>query len=433
MGIKKFVADVLNDLKELPNDNRSLHPMICIESEFSYQSLINFLNDFSNTPEEAFNHQKILQCFCDFLSDRWLGIRHTDSAYPYQQGTRANRAYLIFAEHIAHYFLPYFTLRSYDLVMPSVASGVYKLSRRHLNDFCWHEFIISDDGTPIEIEKCLEDALWNRTSFLAHTGLDSKPLNDQESNRVIHHSEETENYYQAMQFYFQSGIDKDLNVARKRLHEALQENDLYVVKSNHGIEGQKKLFKYILSYIKDKNEFTELMTRGIPANEWHEWMQCIHKEDLVNFFLNEENSFINTVQRKQNYTGDEKHDRAILYCLSEIYRREKSNLESTSTGMIGYFSCFNKEYIGEYRKYVGGYTNAEKQAAVTLYQAFLRSQLPLNAFETFLDQNQINNKQRGPCYELGSQLSFLIEQTSLVGDPSYFQKGSTSFFRMFGF
>ena len=98
----------------------------------------------------------------------------------------------------------------YKLLMPSVeVEKKYKTSKGGLSDLKLHEFVFADDGTPIEVEKALNEYYQNcleirklsphqKTYNLYHTckeGNEKVALTQMEHDRVTFHSKQSDDYY----------------------------------------------------------------------------------------------------------------------------------------------------------------------------------------------------------------------------------------------
>lgn len=410
MLVNDFAADILLDLETLPKEDPALDVLVRIESRIAFDKLKRLLEQCNRSKACIDLHK--LKAFCHFLSDRWLAIKFTDSSYPHHPRTRANLAYLIFATAINQIE----AIDIYTLVMPTVGALNCLTSRGMLMNFRLHEFVLGDDGRPIEIAKCLDEALNNKTDALHHTSGDKRPLSKSEKERVINHSSEANEYYDALQFYLKTGIENDLLIAKKQLHDMLESDDCEVTAS-YGVEGRRRLTKSILATVNDQKAFIDLM-QSIPSSDWADFLKDMDTQDLEKYIL-QNDSFINALQKPSAYSKDETHNKAFLFCITELYKRARL-CGNDYLNRWGYFADLSQKYLGDYAKYLQGYNRDEKLLAVDCLQAFFLSDSKLSEFHNYLKHSD-NAKNVGPLYELGSHLAWITNQVEVVGDPAFFQ------------
>lgn len=424
MLVKDFASELLAEIDSLPkSDDPNLDVLIRIESQQAFDNLKVFLHKL------AFNENAItlanLKACSKFLSERWYNIKHTDSCYPHHPKTRANRAYLILAEAVSK-LVPE---EVYTLLMPTVGAIVHPTSRKNLSSFRLHEFVLGDDGTPIEVAKCLEDAAKQKTDKLFHTGGHRRPLSLRERERVINHSQEAYEYYDALQFYLNSGVENDLIQSKKIIHEVLESDDCTVT-ATYGKEGRRRLTKSILSTVKNQKDLMALMVE-IPRQDWPDFLKDMDTNDLSRLIL-EDDSFLNAIQKPKAYSLDEVNNKAFLFCATELYKRERL-CAGEYDNPWGYFTAMSKKYIGDYSKYLQSYTKEEKIAAVDVLQDFLRSNRNLCELDAYLESNAEINAHRGPLFETMSDLGWITYQIKLVSDRHFFQPKPSGFLaKLFG-
>ncbi|MBA3660715.1 MAG: hypothetical protein H0W64_03225 [Gammaproteobacteria bacterium] len=424
MPIKDFIGKVLKEILTLPNQKNSSNPYVCMEDYLAWRELLDFLAKYQFAKEEV-DRQFLNKC-CDLFSRRWAIIRHTDSCYPIQLFMHANQAYILFAKALSLEVKSRFIdLSPYDILMPSVTATSHQTSRSMLDDFQLQEFVIGDDGTPIEVALCLDLMLEAHTTQLFHTSQPTRPLSENEKQRIIKHSDEAEDYYEAIYYYIQSGCDNDIAEARASLHESIKKSS-YQVTSTYGLEGNKRLIKG-LTNCASRDDLLHYMVHFMPQNRWSEFINEIDSATLSNIMLGDR-LLIDCVQSPNSYKNqDELYNKAVLYCLTEIYRRNREAVKEETNSFLNYFCKVQKNYLNGIRRYTGGYTKAEKQAAATLFQSFLKSNESLNKFECYLNKLNITAIQRGPLFESLSNLGMIINHANLSCSPSFF-RAEHSFF-----
>lgn len=420
--VMDFVSMIVNTLPLLPADNDNLDILIRVESQLAFNKLKLCLHKYS-ADETPLNLSHI-KYFCGLLSDRWYYIKHTDACYPHNEQTRANRAYLTLAVHLCLEIKE----QVYNILMPTVGAIFHVTSRDNLSCFKLHEFALGDASMPIEIGRCLDDAVKNKTSQLYHTGIYNKPLNESEKQRVIHHSKEAYDYYDAIQFYVQAGFINDLLMAHKILHEKLKSDD-YAVTATYGQAGRKRLSKAVLSYIKNQTELIELMVK-LPQCEWKNFLKDMDYEDIFNLATNHD-SFIKALQKQSAYKADdEKYNKALLFCMVEIYKRERVRGNFYKNNW-GYLKSLGQSYLGNYNKFIQSYTKEEQIAATECLQAFIMSNRALKQINEYLDSDPPLAIHKGPLFETASDLYYIVYQLQQVSDPAYFHKQPSRFLPKF--
>lgn len=412
--IQEIIESSLQQINHLSSDcNDDL--LVEVESKLSFAAIVDFLNELKNTNlNSKFGYWK---CCCDFLSKRWQGIKNTDAIFSHNPQTLANRAYFIFAQELAKHL----NINSYALLMPTVGAIIHHMSRENLNDFKFQEFILGDDGTPIEVAACLENALKKRTTDLYHTSNYQKPLSYQEQMRIVYHSKLVKDYYDLIK---QSAITNSSVSPQviQNFNDAIR-NDNYQVTASYGTEGLQRLSKYILTMLKNKNEFIKTMMKYVPMKKWQEFLDQFSTDDLMKIILDDD-SWIIAMQKKENYNGDQIHDKAVLFCFAEIYWRQQS-LDKK------YFTPIN--WITEFASVYLGVSNlGHKDGAISAFKKFLCSPEPLCNFKTFIAENTKPEFKKA-LFAISSNLHFLAHQTELIADPAFFQYKESNFLDKFCF
>ena len=321
----------------------------------------------------------------------------------------------------------------YDLLMPDVenvesASKLYKTSKGTLSDLKLHEFVFSDDGTPIEIKKALDNYRLDASEMrktnphklaykIYHTckGENEKiPLSEAERDRVIKHSD------QAYQYYISILTNKDVEAKEKELQDAIN-GDNYVVNTNYGDIGEKKLNsgvgENIRQLIKSQEQLVDIM-KNLPRNEWKNFLEIIDTQDLLKIML-EKKPFIDAVRNRQIYKEEDmEYNRALCYCFAEAYIRDRNDKPQFKS-FIGSF--------GKWSSYVGGYSKEQKIEAVIKLQEYLASGQDLKLFKVNMgknnkgqDVNYLNILLQKNMGGYDSETAVLANQVILVGHASYY-------------
>ncbi|RDI48760.1 hypothetical protein AQULUS_09200 [Aquicella lusitana] len=440
--IKEVVEDVLKAfqlLEECPH----LKPLVRIESDLAFRELNLVLEQFVRSEAQINQILKnypgpemgAIQCCLEtiliFLNDRWECIQGTDAVYFHYPNSRINRACLLLAQHLATLL----ETHPYLLLMPSI-KNLYKgeLLERLLS-LNFNEFIMSDDThTFIEVGPCLNAADKSRTTTLFHTDGSEKKLTENETQRIINHSLEALYYYDVIEYSTQRLQMPIPPNSSNELFKALKEQKCHM-KVSYGRKGNQKLAETILRKIKDPHELVDIMTSVLSKNEWRDFIGCISTETLARIML-EGDALAYCIQKSKNYTGDADHDRAILFCFSEIYwrQREKEGEHTTSAGWLPNYSKkwlsynYTHSLVDYGKKWMGGYNKDEKKAAVEVLQSFLISDVELGGLPDYL---KIKKKEavEGALFE--GDLGMIASQAGLIADPAYFQKRTTGLLSYF--
>lgn len=400
--IKDFVEPVLTQIKNLSPQKSCSNILLYVESQLAVEKLVCFLEKNASSDSGIFIN--VLRKFCDFLSERWFKIKNTDAIYPHHPETQANRAYFLLAESLGEIMHQ----SPYDLLMPTVGAIIHQMSRNNLSCFKFHEFILADDGTPIEVAKCLNDAAKNKTTKLFYTGLHKQQLNYNEKNRIINHSSLANKYYKEIELYEKYGTE-DYKEVGEKFNDAIGQAN-YIVAATYGEQGQIRLAKNLLAGMKNRRVFIETLIGLVPQERWKEFISYMPTEELSTLLFNN-NSFNTTLMNKRTYTESMLYNRAIMFCFVEIYWRKRAAGDRFS-------SIFGK--LTDYTTgLLGAFTKDQKEEGVRLLQEFLMSHENLSKLIEYVKKHAKNKESYNAIFEVGSNLAIIADQIIAIADPDY--------------
>lgn len=410
MLVKEFVQALLDEIDALRDDELLTDSFVKLESKLSVIALKHFLRNYlSNDGVLMTMH---LNRFSDFLSKRWQFISRTDACYTSNPNSQINKACILLAKKMQH-ALDRTTTSIFDhyfyLLMPNVASFQQYLKRKPLNDYTLQEFFICEHGQPLDIAKCLEDAVKNKKTTLMHTGDLQLPLSESEVSILKTHCEETTDYYDALLFYVKTNTKNDVIAAQKQLQEALI-NPNFKVHSSYGEVGVKRITNYILTLVKTPKEFIPL-AHEINKEQWQTFITSIATVDLQRLFIRHKEFYLN-VQNPDFFSQDSLQNRFILLAFTELYIRMR-NEGKEYTSQFAYFTARGGKYLGGMGKYIQSYPKQLKVDAARELQKFLMSDCSLSEIEHYFN-HPTRMKFKGPLFESGSDLGSIIEQIKLL-------------------
>ena len=391
MSLQSFAKEMIQAIDFIPEQDKNLTPFLFLKLEARLEKLVQLLKDLlsSKTGENLEN----LEPFLLLLSDCWDDMQGKDEIYVHHPYTKTNRVFFMLAEKLSSICHE----PAYGLLMPSLRNLDQSIQAR-IFKLKIHQFVFADNGIPIDVASCLDEAAQNKTTILLHTEGKKSPLNEDERKRVIHHSKEAFYYYEAIEYHVKK-YPVSFEFQKKEFHEAIQK-ETYQVTASYGESGAMQLFKDFFPDIHFNAEFNqhqliELMTNKLPKEKWQDFLDEIGMIKLKTIIL-EGDLLHNCVQRKKYYSGDDFHDQAILFCFTEIYwcDREKQDKHTSKvpelaeyayTFLGGYGSRLKKRI----EKQVGGHEKELKEKAVLIWKAFLLSDRKLSELEDYLKENQV--------------------------------------------
>lgn len=411
-SLQDILGPIIKKIEELPEDAYGKDILTFIESNDRYEMLLQKLNNklhsgvLSNQElsQDAFN--KLCYELSNELCDIYFEKKNTDAIYPITSYSRANRACIVLAEALAQLTKTH----TFAKLMPQVEAAVPMLTRRNLSEFKLHEIMLADDGTVIEVEKCLLQALQNKTLQLYHTQNTLRKLNTNERKRIITHSREAINFYNALIKYVIDGKD-EYQQPLEQFIKAIR-SDNYQVLSTYGSEGEKRLIFSILKNVKNKHQFIDLVSGRVHSKQWKMFLKKIPTSLLMQIMLEGE-PLINVLQSRSSYTGDETRDRAMLYCFAEIYLRQQQGEDNPQ-----FLEGWLPNYINQY---LGNYSTQCKQEACKLLQVFLASHEELHTFESVLKRMAIKDEHFEALFSILTNLGLFTEQIRMITNPDYFR------------
>lgn len=410
-SLQDILGPIISKIEELPEDTFGKDILTFIESNARYDRLLqklssklhNGVNSSQQLSSDVIN--KLYYELSNELCDIYLAIKNTDAIYTITPHSRANRACLILAESLAHFSHTHVLAK----LMPPVDAAVPILSRKDLSHFRLHEFILADDGTVIEVEKCLMQALKNKTLQLYHTHNASRKLNINERKRIISHSLEAANFYKALINYVVDG-NLEYHESVEAFVKAIR-SDNYHVQATYGAEGEERLVCSLLAKVRNKHDFIDLILGNVHRRQWKLFLKKIPTSLLMQIMLENE-VLINALQARSSYTGDETRDRAMLYCFAEIFYRQQQG-ETTPQFLEGWLPDY-------FNQYIGNYSSACKQEACKLLQAFLLSNEDLTSLDVVAKKMATKEEHYHALFSILTNLGLFTEQIKLITNPNYF-------------
>ena len=407
--IKDIIGPIEEEIGHLTAENTDVNILRYVESQLAFDKVRNFLEKYSNVETEA--NIQFLKVLCEFLCDRWCAIKRTDAIYSHNSHSIGNRAYIILAERVAKIF----SLNHYHLLMPNVGAISYITSRDNLSCFKFHEFVLGDDGTPIEVALCLNEAFNNKTTALCHTSHAYRLLSRNEKERIIHHSDLTYAYYQAIKalvkynLQFNSDVANEFNLAITA--------DTYKASPTYGEPGQIKLATTILSMVKNRMAFVGALATFVPSSRWEEFLRYMPTKELTELIL-EDYPLINSLQKVNTYTGDIIYDKAMLFCFLEIYARQQFD-DDLFDSLIGQLAYYTKaSFI---------YSKEQKKEGIKLLKDFLTSQEELIHLKDYVKQKAEKEADWRAIFGVGSSLSLIAGQINRLCEPDFFTKKKVNY------
>lgn len=416
------LRDLLSgDLKNLCDHSKNSDIFKRLESRDSLTKLINFLvkNSADLTPLTYLK----LKPLCDLLGDRWLKNNKTDAAYPHDPYSVVNIAYVIVARRLAEEL----NEKYYTFLMPSVAANLFQTSKGCLEAFKLHEFVLSDDGIPIEIAACLELAVKMKTTELKNPNQNRIPLSFAETQRVIYHSTLTEDYYDAIKYYVESGITNDVIAAREALLNAF-ESDEYQVSSSYGKLGRKKLASGVVASMQTLSELIQVMEVDLMPEDWKDFLSLIPTREIQRLLIGTD-KWKNILQQKSLYTKNRLHNNAILFCFIEIYLRTDLEGDKLQTAR-SWLTYHTQKYVSVDFN-LGGFDQYAKKATALELQTFLTQGYTKQDFIRYFSAPD-KAHYKAPLFQCMSGLNLIYSQFEALNDPFFFDIKAPGFWNLLG-
>lgn len=416
--LKEVIGELQSAISGFSNDGMTQPSayrdnfLIRIESEGAFRALVEKLNDLINSEEEA--SAETLQSLIQFLADRYEKVKDTDSIYNHTPLTLANRACL----HLAKVISQITNIPRYDLLYPHLKTNDLVSSKGHFNDLEPWEFIIADDGTPVDVKLCLMPLMTKSTedAVLKHTHK-SGDLTIEESRRVIHQTQQGFDIYANYEDETAEKLSarwKPLSASDVRAECTYGDAGIELQKKRIGINSLEALAEY-LKNTADKNQWKVILEKLLPESA------------LKNVILSTSTATLCEQVRQMNHyrDSDPLFNRAIIYGFIELYIRERRRQDTykTTLGKLSFYTT-----------YVGGYSKEEKIAAAEHYQKFLLTDQPLNQWEAYFKTQRLEKHiaplVAGKVDYTTSELPAIVAQGSALANPETFApaKKATSYF-----
>ena len=195
-----------------------------------------------------------------------------------------------------------------------------------------------------------QDQLWRCLPLYRAVNGKAKNLTIDEVNRIYHHSPNVTKYYDViLDEYRQSKREIDLDtidVYQKKMRDGLCEKNYPEIRSTYP-NGDKLLRENLLKCVNDLFANGEQLfsfmafEKRSPETDWKLFIDTISQSELNRLVLGTEvidskgTEIGNAIDNaKSMFTNNALHDRAVTYCLGEVYRRWRKPL-GPYTGIWG--------------------------------------------------------------------------------------------------
>lgn len=418
--IKELVAEINEAITHIPEQDIP-DILARYELKLTRNKLDKLCKNHQNSEEEI-SDSKLIPFF-RFLRKRFERIEGSNLVYFLQPFTRVSRICLAVAEVLSkHCKQPV-----YDLLMPPLKSEDFKTSKGTLRDLKLTEFVLSSDEqrTPIEVAMCLENVLTN--PFLRHTCA-NKSLTIPESQLIINHSVQAAQIFKGI-FYANlnsSVLNKQDSKSRIEALKSDMTSENYQITATYGDDGRSLLLALGINSLATLANF---LISHVDKTEWKLFLNaCEGKkfEALVweDKKKREEADFISLIQSASYSPDEEGINRAILYCLTERYRRQREKQDAHNTTLDGWINYVSAGYVG-------GYNKESKLSAASVFQDFLLSETPLDKLDDYLERSEQqrhrgalkNSNTIGNAFSMftayaTSCLGTLVEQAARLAPPA---------------
>ncbi len=363
----------------LPQTGQRDEYFINLEAQLTFkefQSVIDQLTACGVEKEMTVDHAKIL---ADFLEKRWERIKSTDAIYNIALRSPANLLCRQAAKFLADEKELVKNKNYLALLMPTVKSWRNARSGHELANLYMHNFLLTDDNQyPIEVGYSIESLKDSRLAISHQEGNSGVRLTASEADRVMNHSTPVIRYYETIKKLLRNvdGNQDQLNKEKLKLREALS-NESYernTIHCSYGNAGHNLLKANLLKRVNDlfanREQLFDFMSSGIiHESKWKEFLSGLSSPVLAKL-INNGSSLEYTVQSDALYSGSDKHDRAVLFCLACAYWRERET-KGNYTSISGYFFGFDKN---------------TKKNAVDVITEFLTSDKSLGEWKAYVQE-----------------------------------------------
>lgn len=379
-----FLEGKLKEQKELavsPLTSQRDEYLINMEVQLTFkelQSTIDQLRASGEDKEMTADHAKI---FTDFLEKRWERIKNTDAIYNIAlRNSPANLLCRQAALFLAGEKALVKNKNYLALLMPTVKSWRNARTGHEYANLYMHNFLLTDDNHyPIEIGYLVEDIKENRLSISHKEGEAGVRLTVSEAERVMNHTSAVSAYYASMKKLLRNKDynQDEISSIKLKLRESLSTEDYErnTIRSTYGNAGysllKSNLFKRVDDLFLNREQLFDLLSSSImPEAKWKEFVASISSPVLAKL-INNGSSLEYTVQSDALYSGDDKHDKAVLFCLACAYWRERDQ-KGNYTSISGFLF---------------GYDKVTKKNAVDVIIDFLVSDKPIGEWKSFVGLN----------------------------------------------
>ncbi len=231
MNTSDLLKLIKNQLEQISQQN--LDYSVYTLHEYTLKKLYLLINNSTcNGKDELYARHDYIQ-LRNFLKEFHEIVKDTDFLPLHAPTSGLSQVMLQLAQHLEDFFIG---SNRFQLLMPTITVNNYIMSGTSLSDpdLNLNDFVMSDDNTcVIEVLNCLKFAM--NDGILKHTclfGNEIKELSDAEQYRVINHSKETQELWQAIQTKIEITIESDSFGAV--LYRLAQDLDLGGIEANRG-------------------------------------------------------------------------------------------------------------------------------------------------------------------------------------------------------
>lgn len=409
-SVSSIVAAIRADIAQIPQDSENTDFLLYFESLYSMAKLDIYLclherseNDRKQilsrvasrlqysflsfntawTADKEINAQSLMPLL-SLLKFRSALVDRTAASPFFRPDTRADKAYLTVAIHLA----PYFDKHAYDLFVPQATFSDYAAHHLHsLYQRPIYMIAFLDNGVPVSVPHFLEHldkracGLNRESNPLQVLGLDE--LSELEKLKILEHSHATKNYYAAIIQYVHLKNLSDLERARTEFQYAIQhdyqptiqDDDLMRVRLKNRLfaelQSQQALTKFFSKYFVPKlaerffSEFMDCFTTAETVTLFlRRHVYQSHWSFFLSFFSDQKLAeMVSPDTAKHLYRGVEADDLAAAYFLAEEYIRNRAQAGETRS-----FVAAGMNYLGGYVGLKAAYTKDDKIKAARLFQ-----------------------------------------------------------------
>lgn len=280
-----------------------------------------------------------------------------------------------------------------------------RVIKKYLSEFDPEDFFLADDGsTPIHIAKSFEQVLHKGTFTHTRQGWERINLSKNEIRKLINHSSQTLTF--AMQW-----LPNDITLGYSSLQSDTHEN---YINMPYTIKNRNDIIQLILKKRgSNLKQLAYLFSTHLPIDKWEAFIGEINDKNLF-LIISDSKRVVALVRQQDNYNGQLLHDKATLFCLSEVLRREylcrKEQQNNTHSYAVNPLKLFSSSVHEFFRPNVD---NLKLNLISYYQQGLLNPRLPLSGLENFVWGHVEKNTDYWALYN--GRLKIFIDQAKDLG------------------